>query len=382
MLRYLSAGESHGKALTAILEGMVADLSLSSDDINNELARRQKGYGRGGRMKIEKDEAQILSGVRFGKTLGSPISLLIENRDWNNWKDIMSQAPSAKSQEVTQLRPGHADLAGCLKYNQTDIRNILERASARETAARVAIGAIAKKLLSEFDIIVGSYVVQIGGVSAKNQVPSAKLLKNAEKSDVRCADDKISKQMMAEIDKAGKEGDSLGGIFEVVVLNCPPGLGSHVHPDRKLKSRLAGALMSVQAIKGVEIGLGFEASALPGSKVHDEIIYEKGKFTHKTNNAGGLEGGITNGEPIILRAAVKPIATLKKPLKSVDLKTKKAVEALVERADVCAVPAAGVVGEAVAAFEVANSLLEKFGGDSLSETKANFKNYLGQISKR
>ena len=386
MLRYLSAGESHGKALTAILEGMVANLSLSSQDINSELARRQKGYGRGGRMKIEKDEAEILSGVRLGKTLGSPISLLIRNRDWENWKDIMSLESGVSSREiVTKLRPGHADLAGCLKYNQSDIRNILERASARETAARVAVGAIAKKLLSEFEIVVGSHVVQTGTARLETgdwRLANLKdLLKKSENSDVRCTDPNASKQMMAEIDKAGKEGDSLGGIFEVVVLGCPPGLGSHVHWDRKLKTKLAAALMSIQAIKGVEIGLGFESASLPGSKVHDEIFYEKGRFTHKTNNAGGLEGGITNGESIVLRAAVKPISTLKKPLRSVDLKTKKSVEAHVERADVCAVPAAGVVGEAVVAIEVANALLEKFGGDSLEEVSANLKNYLGQMSR-
>ncbi len=386
MLRYLTAGESHGKALNAILEGMVANLSLSPEDINKELARRQKGYGRGGRMKIEKDEVQILSGVRFGKTLGSPISFLIMNIDWNSWRDIMSLESRASAPEtITKLRPGHADLAGCLKYNQKDIRNILERASARETAARVAVGAIARKLLSEFNIVVGSHVVQIGKARMENREwrmgKLQDLLKKSENSDVRCGDDKVSKQMMTEIDKARKEGDSVGGVFEVVVLGCPPGLGSHVHWDRKLKTRLAAALMSVQAVKGVEIGLGFEASSLPGSKVHDEILYEKGKFSHKTNNAGGLEGGITNGEPIVLRAAVKPIATLMKPLKSVDLKTKKVVDALVERADVCAVPAAGVVGEAVVAFEIANSMLEKFGGDSLEEIKANLRNYLGQASK-
>jgi len=382
MLRYLTSGESHGKALGAILEGMVANLTLSSEDINKELARRQMGYGRGERMKIEKDEVEILSGVRLGKTLGSPIALLIKNKDWENWEDVMSvESAKQKVEAVTNLRPGHADLAGCLKYNQKDVRNILERASARETAVRVAVGAIAKRFLSEFSIVVGSHVVQIGEARSEIGDRGLEILKKSEKSDVRCADDKASKQMMAEIDKAGKDGDSLGGIFEVVVLGCPPGLGSHVHWDRKLKTRLAAALMSIQAVKGTEIGLGFESASLPGSKVHDEIFYEKGKFVHKTNNAGGIEGGITNGEPIILRAAVKPISTLKKPLKSVDLSTKKQVQAHVERADVCAVPAAGVVGEAVIALEIANAVLEKFGGDSLEEIKLNFKNYLDLIAK-
>lgn len=357
MLRYLTAGESHGKAMTAILEGMVANLSLSAEDIDKDLARRQGGYGRGGRMKIEKDEAEILSGVRGGKTIGSPICLMIRNLDWENWEDVMTVESGDKvGPAVTNLRPGHADLAGVLKYGQTDIRNILERASARETAARVAVGAVARKFLGEFNIIVASRVVEIGGA-------------------------KTEKQMKEEIDKAEGDGDSLGGIFEVTVKNCPPGLGSHVHWDRKLKTKLAAALMSIQAVKGVEIGLGFASAGLRGSQVHDEIFYSNGKFTHKTNNAGGLEGGMSNGEPIILRAALKPIATLKKPLRSVDLKTKKPAEALVERADVCAVPAAAVIGEAVSAIEIANAMLEKFGGDSIDETRSSFDNYLKAISK-
>lgn len=357
MLRYLTAGESHGKALTAILEGMVANLALSAEDINKDLARRQGGYGRGSRMKIEKDQAEILSGVRNGKTLGSPISIMIRNLDWENWEDVMTVESGDKvGSEVTNLRPGHADLAGVLKYGQTDIRNILERASARETAARVAIGAVARKFLSTFNIIVGSRVLEIGGA-------------------------KTEKQMKEEIDKAEKDGDSLGGIFEVTIKNCPPGLGSHVHWDRKLKTKLAAALMSIQAVKGVEIGLGFACAGLRGSQVHDEIFYSNGKFTHKTNNAGGLEGGMTNGEPIILRAVLKPIATLRKPLQSVDLKTKKAVEAHIERGDVCAVEAAGVIAEAVSAIEIANAMLEKFGGDFIDETRTNFENYLKAVSK-
>jgi len=350
MLRYLTAGESHGRAINAVLEGMVADLQLSSSDINKDLARRQEGYGRGGRMKIEKDEVEILSGVRLGKTLGSPIALLIKNRDWDNWSDIMAVEKKGAVKALTGLRPGHADLSGALKYNQKDVRNILERASARETAARVAVGAIARKFLMEFNITIESRVVSVGGKGP----------------------DKIKD----EVDKAAKDGDSLGGIFEVRITGCPPGLGSHVHWDRKLKTRLAASLMSIQSIKGVEIGKGFELSGMRGSRAHDEIFVEKGRFVRKTNNAGGLEGGMTNGEPIILRAAAKPIATLKKPLKSVDIESRKPVEAHVERADVCAVPAASVIGEAVSAIDIADAVLEKFGGDSLGETLRAFKSYI------
>lgn len=344
MLRFLTAGESHGKALLAILEGMVANLPLSPDDINPELSRRQEGYGRGGRMKIEKDAVEIVAGMRKGKTMGSPIALLIPNRSTELFEQI-----------VTVPRPGHADLAGALKYNQNDIRNVLERASARETAARVAVGAVCRKFLSEFKISISSSIVHIGGK-----------LQNSE--------------WEAAIDKARENGDSLGGVFEVRVEGVPPGLGSFMQWDRRLDGRLALALTSIPAVKGVEIGLGFEQAKLPGSKVHDEIYYKDGKFFHKTNNAGGLEGGVTNGEPIILKAAMKPISTLVKPLKSVDLKTKEAVEAHVERSDVCAVEAAGVVGEAVSAFEIANAFLEKFGGDGLEETRDNFLAYQKRMS--
>ena len=383
MLRFLTAGESHGKALVAILEGMVADLPLTEKDIDKELARRQVGYGRGGRMKIEKDEAEILSGVRFGKTLGSPIALMIENRDFRNWEDIMSLLPKGQIKAVTKLRPGHADLAGALKYHQKDIRNILERASARETAARVAVGAIAKKFLSEFRISVFSHVVKIGEVRVPfEKSPEYKsVMEKAEESTLRCADKEAEKAMIDAIGIAKSEGDSLGGVFEVVVLGAPIGLGSHVHCDRRLDAKLAKAIMSIPAIKGIEIGLGFAGASLFGSKVHDEISYTKGKFIHLSNNAGGLEGGITNGEPIVIRGAMKPISTLKKPLKSVDLKTKKPCEAHVERADVCAVPSAGVVSEAAVALVIADALLEKFGGDTLSETQASFKKYLSYLSK-
>lgn len=350
MLRYLTAGESHGEALVAILEGMAANLPLSVSDINKELIRRQVGYGRGGRMKIEKDEAEILSGVRLGKTMGSPISLLIKNRDWENWKEVMA-IEEGKVEPVTKPRPGHADLAGAIKYNQKDIRNVLERASARETAARVAVGAVCKKFLSEFKLTISSQILHIGGFTSESEWKKA-------------------------IDKAKAEGDSLGGVFEIRVENVPIGLGSYVQADRRLDGRLAGGLMSIPAIKGVGVGLGFKASSPPGSKVHDEIFFEKGKFVRKTNNAGGLEGGITNGQPIIIKVAMKPISTLKKPLKTVDLATKEACEAHVERADVCALEAAAVVGEGVVAFEIAKAFLEKFGEDSLQEIKRAFESYL------
>jgi len=319
-------------------------LPLSPEDIDRDLARRQTGYGRGERMKIESDKAEILSGVRQGRTMGSPIALLIPNRSTELFEQI-----------VTVPRPGHADLAGALKFNQKDIRNVLERASARETAARVAVGAVCRKFLSEFKISVSSSVVHIGGQTSKS---------NWEKA----------------IDEARSAGDSLGGVFQIEVKNCPPGLGSYTQWDLRLDGRLAQALMSIPAIKGVEIGLGFEQTKLPGSKVHDEISYENGRFRHKTNNAGGLEGGVTNGEPVILKAAMKPISTLVKPLRSVDLKNKSAVEAHVERCDTCAVEAAAVVGEAVVAFELAQALLIKFGGDSLEEAKDNFSSYQKRLT--
>jgi chorismate synthase len=322
-------------------------------------------------MAIEVDKVEILSGIRLGKTLGSPIALMIENKDYENWKKIMpvEQDKTIFQEPVTQLRPGHADLAGCIKYDQQDIRNILERASARGTAGLVAAGAIAKKLLQEFKISVFSHVVQIGEVKAPkgNNKDYASVHRMAEKSDIRCADEKASNAMKKEIDLARADGDSVGGIFEVVVLGCPIGLGSHVHLDRRLSAKIAGSIMSIQSIKGVEIGLGFEVAGMPGSKAHDEIFIENDKWTRHSNNAGGFEGGITNGEPIVIRAAVKPIATIAKPLNSVDLITKEPVKAHVERADVCHVPAAGVIAESMAAIDIANAFLEKFGGDSVEE---------------
>jgi chorismate synthase len=384
MLRYLTAGESHGKGLTAILEGVPAGLALGEEDINRDLARRQVGYGRGARMKIERDKAEILSGVRGGETLGNPIALFIKNQDWANWEEIMSTGPDVRgaTREVTRPRPGHADLPGGMKYRHRDLRNVLERSSARETAARVAVGAIARKLLHEFGIQMASHVVEIGGVGIErgHTLTTNKIRRLSDKSDLRCVDSKAADKMKSRIDKAAKEGDSLGGIFEVKASGVPVGLGSHVHYDRKLNSRLAGAIMSIQAIKGVEIGSGFESARRPGSDVHDEIFYSKAKgFYRKSNRAGGIEGGISNGEDIVIRAAMKPIPTLRKPLRSVDINTKRSFKASVERSDVCAVPAAAVIAEAVVAFELARGMTEKFGGDSILEMKMNYESYLKSL---
>ncbi len=406
VLRYITAGESHGKALIGILEGIPSGLSISVEDIDRDLKRRQEGHGRGGRMKIESDHAEILSGVRWGKTIGSPITLLIENKDWANWQEVMSSdnppippfSKRGKGGFVTRPRPGHADLAGAIKYDSHDIRNILERSSARETAMRVALGSIAKKFLSEFNIKIGSYVIQIGKI--KVQSSEKKLLsifEKAEKSPVRCPDEEASKKMVKLIDKAVKEGNSLGGIFEVFVIGVPVGLGSHIQWDRRLDGRLAQALMSIQAIKGVEVGLGFEMSGRFGSEVMDEIFYApspspsplegKGRvggppgFYRKTNYAGGIEGGMTNGMAIILRAAMKPIPTQRKPLQSVDIITKETVKAAYERSDICAVPAAGVIGEAMVALTIADAFLEKFGGDSIAEVKRNYDSYINYVKK-
>jgi chorismate synthase len=394
-LRFFTSGESHGRGLIGILDGVPSGFAVSSRDIDRDLKRRQGGYGRGGRMEIESDHAEILSGVRWGKTLGSPVSLLIENRDWKNWESGMS-ADSSFADSISPVirpRPGHADLAGALKYNQRDARNILERSSARETAMRVGLGAIAKKLLSEFGIIIGSFVVQIGSqkTEAGNENAEKKKLSElfgeAEKSPVRCPDAGASKKMVRLIDKAKKEGNSLGGVFKVFITGLPPGLGSHTQWDRKIDGKLAQALMSIQAMKGVEIGKGFEICGMPGSQVMDEIFYRaknKGElpkgFFRKTNNAGGIEGGMTNGMPVVVRVAMKPIPTLRKPLMSVDLNTKRSFSAAYERSDVCAVPAAAVVGEAMAALVIAGEFLEKFGGDSREETERNYKSYMSYLN--
>jgi chorismate synthase len=384
-LRFLTAGESHGKALTGIIEGIPAGLSLSAKDMDADLKRRQAGHGRGGRMKIESDRAEILSGVRWGLTLGSPITVLVKNRDWENWKTGMSpeKKHAGSLEAVTRPRPGHADLAGALKYGEHDIRNILERSSARETAMRVALGAVAKKFLSEFGIRLGSYVTRIGAASLKNRSsedPEA-LFDKAESSPVRCPDRKLSNTMVKLIDTAAKLGDSLGGEFEVFAIGVPPGLGSHIQWDRRLDGRLAQAMMSIQAIKGVETGLGFEAAKRFGSEVMDEISEASPPFTRKSNNAGGLEGGMTNGMPLVVRAAMKPIPTQRKPLRSVDIVTKQRVEAAYERSDVCAVPAAAVIGEAMAALVLADAVLEKFGGDGMAETRRNFEQYMEAVSR-
>ncbi len=386
MLRYLTAGESHGELLMGIIEGMPAGLLIRVTDIDRDLARRQVGYGRGGRMKIEKDSVKIYTGVRWGRTLGSPIGLMIRNKDWENWRDKMSPDPMFlnTAEPVTRPRPGHADLPGALKYGVTDIRNILERSSARETAMRVAVGSVAKRLLAEFGIEVVSHVLSIGGVFAK--VPKASfqdIRKRAEASELRCADHEAEKRMMKKIDEAMAAGDTLGGVFELIITGAPVGLGSHVHWDRKLDGRLAAALMSIQAIKGVEVGAGFGVAYKPGSQVHDEILWSRKEgFFRKTNMAGGIEGGMSNGEAIVLRAAMKPIPTLYKPLRSVDMASKKPFKASIERSDACAVPAAGVVAEAAAAFELATAMIEKFGGDSIEEMKRNYHGYDRNLKMR
>ncbi len=389
MLRFLTAGESHGQALLGILEGVPAGLPISAQEINIQLRRRQAGYGRGPRMKIEADEVEILSGVRWGRSLGSPIALLIRNRDWPNWAQGMSPsgAHSGSIPAITRPRPGHAGLPGVLKYAQEDIRNVLERSSARETAMRVALGAVARKLLGTFGIKVGSFVLSIGGAAMELSQqalaePQAleRLSEEAEASEVRCPDREASERMKARIDQARAEGDSLGGQFLVFALGLPPGLGSHVHHDRRLDGRLAQAVMSVQAIKAVEVGLGTELAHRKGSESMDEILYEPHRgFFRRSNRMGGLEGGMTNGMPLILRASMKPIPTLKKPLRSVELRGKEAVEAAYERSDVCAVEAASVVAEAMVCLTLAEAFLEKFGGDSLKETERNYHAYLQTV---
>jgi chorismate synthase len=379
MIRYLTAGESHGKALVGIVEGMPAGVEISSAYINHQLWRRQQGYGRGGRMKIEMDTVEILSGVRFGKTIGSPIALVIQNRDWRNWTEKMAvEGNGAGIEKITVPRPGHADYAGAKKYGFDDIRNVIDRSSARETAMRVACCTIARKLLEDCRIFIGSHVLSIGPILIKDRKKIDKLIlryaenaclvsKEADGSDVRILDKSAEAKAITAIKKAKKAGDTLGGVFEVIVSGVPVGLGSYVQYDRKLDGMLAQALMSIQAIKGVEIGEGFANAAKFGSDIHDEFMLKNRNIIRKTNRAGGMEGSMTNGEMIVLHAAMKPIATLVKPLQAVDLKTKKMVQSRYERSDVCAVPAASVIGEAVIAPVLANALLEKFGGDSLKE---------------
>jgi chorismate synthase len=395
MLRYFTAGESHGPCLTMIIDGVPAGFSIDISKINHDLWRRQQGYGRGGRMLIEKDEVQTRSGIRWGETLGSPVALGIENRDWKNWTKKMSPIPEDRDEKiaVTKPRPGHADLTGVLKYDRSDIRDVLERASARDTVSRTAVGSFSKQLLSPFGIRIMGYIRSIGNVPSKTaELSFEEIYARAEESPVRTADKEAEARMIELIEECKKNGDTLGGVFEVVALGLPPGMGTHTQWDRKLDGRLAQALMSIQAIKGVEIGLGFEMARRRGSQVHDEIFFDPAKmvtegtprivptgFYRGSNNSGGTEGGMTNGAPLIVRVAMKPISTLMSPLQSVDLRSKRPADASVERSDVCAAPAAAVVGESVVAFELANAFLEKFGGDSLREIKRNYESYLEQI---
>ena len=390
MLRFETAGESHGQALVAIVSGLPAGLPVDFGYINRELKRRQGGYGRGGRMKIESDTAQFLSGVRHGQTIGSPITIQIENRDWANWQDAMAvedrPESRAKYKPLSPPRPGHADLAGCLKFNFREARYVLERASARETAARVACGGLAKVFLKQFGIEVASHVIAVGRVALDgDDVPFESILALRERDEIRmnCVDAAVEEKMMKEVDRATEARDTLGGTFEVVAHAVPPGLGSLAQWNERLDGLLAQAVMSIQAVKGVEVGSGIENSARFGSEVHDEIGYDRrvSRFTRKTNRAGGLEGGITNGEDVVVRGYLKPISTLRRPLESVDFESKEAVKAAYERSDVCVVPAAGVVSEAMVALVLAGALLTKFGGDSLEETERNFNSYLEQVKK-
>ncbi|MED4882551.1 chorismate synthase [Bacillus smithii] len=371
-MRYLTAGESHGPQLTAIIEGLPAGMPLTAEDINIELSRRQKGYGRGRRMQIEKDQVQIKGGVRHGLTLGSPVALVVENKDWKHWTNIMGieapEQPEETKRKVTRPRPGHADLNGGIKYGQRDMRNVLERSSARETTVRVAAGAVAKKLLKLLGIEIASHVVEIGGVKAKNlRYKSIKELQEVtEQSPVRCFDSEAEKEMMKAIDQAKEKGDSIGGIVEVVAEGMPAGVGSYVHYDRKLDAKIAAAIVSINAFKGVEFGIGFEAAGKFGSEVHDEIIWDEERgFSRKTNRLGGFEGGMTTGMPIVVRGVMKPIPTLYKPLQSVDIDTKEPFSASIERSDSCAVPAASVVAEAVVAWELAAAIVDQFYSDRM-----------------
>ncbi len=388
MLRYFTSGESHGEALVAFLSGMPAGLAVDQAFVDRELWRRQQGFGRGGRMKIETDRAHFLSGVHHGKTIGSPIAVMLANRDWENWKEALpvEAGDPAKHKRVASPRPGHADLAGALKYDFTEARYVLERASARESAARVAIGALAKLLLRELGVEVLSHVIAVGAVSiAEREIPWEQIEPLAKKDEVllSCADAEAEQLMKGEVDKVLRTGDSVGGVFEVVARGVPPGLGTYVQWDERLDALLAAAVMSLQAVKAVEIGSGILAAGSPGSAVHDEIGYESDAgfagFTRTRNNAGGLEGGVSNGQEIRVRGYLKPISTLRRPLKSVDFETREPVKAAYERSDVCVVPAAGVAAEAMVALTLARCALEKFGGDSMKETRRNFLGYLEQL---
>src|SRR5712664_3318796 len=384
MLRWLTAGESHGPQLTVIMEGVPAGLEISEEDLRRDLARRQGGHGRGGRQQIETDVARIVSGVRGGVTIGSPITLVLENRDHVNWTAQMGASKEGFAPKpITRLRPGHADLAGALKYGHTDVRNVLGRSSARETATRVAAGGVARKLLGHVGVEILSFTQSIGrtDIGFEGVDPDTVTVEEIEASLVRCPDPEASQRMVADIDEVGERGDTLGGTFRIIARGVPLGLGSYVHWDRKLDGRLAQAVLSINAIKAVEFGAGFEGAARRGSQFHDQIDYEGGKFRHLTNRAGGLTGGVTNGEPIDLRVAIKPISTMKKPMQSVDLKTKEKVEAHYERSDVCVVPAAGVIGEAMVAITLAGAFLEKFGGDSMKEIDRNYRGFIEALGR-
>jgi len=402
MLRFSTAGESHGESLVALLSGLPAGIPVDQSFLDHELWRRQQGYGRGGRMRIEKDTAHILSGVRHGHTIGSPIAMTLANNDWKNWEEILpvAEGDPSKHKSVTSPRPGHADLAGALKYNFPDARYILERASARESAARVACGAVAKMLLRALKIEVASHVTRVGGAELSREATFKEIAALASRDEVllACVDPESEARMKAEVDVALRTGDTIGGIFEVVVHGLPPGIGTHVNWDERLDGLLAQAVMSLQAVKAVELGRGVTAASSPGSKVHDAITYSSGdvgeltdggpadghsftKFTREHNNAGGLEGGISNGEDLVIRGYLKPISTLRRPLASVSFETREATKASYERSDVCVVPAAGVAAEAMVALTVARSLIEKFGGDSLHELHRNYTGYCHQISK-
>jgi chorismate synthase len=394
MLRFCTAGESHGEALVAVLSGIPAGIEIDQEFINRELWRRQQGYGRGGRMRIERDTAHFLSGVRHGKTIGSPISLRIENRDWKNWEEALpvGAGDPAKHKRVASPRPGHADLAGAIKYNLPEARYVLERASARESAARVAVGAVAKLLLKSIECEVLSHVIAVGKANSENSPEWGRLRALAQKDEIllNCADEEAEQRMKAEVDQALRTGDSVGGIFEVIGHHVPPGLGTYANWDERLDAQLAAAVMSLQAVKAVEIGRGVHAAVSFGSEVHDAISYAQPtqngddrftRFTREHNNAGGIEGGISNGEDIVVRGYLKPISTLRRPLESVDFATREPVKAAYERSDVCVVPAAGVAGEAMVALTLAKVALEKFGGDSLTELERNHRSYLKQIAE-
>jgi chorismate synthase len=395
MLRFTTAGESHGQALVSILEGMPAGLPLLASHVDTELARRQQGYGRGRRMQIERDTVELLSGVRAGETIGSPIAMLVRNRDWKNWQEIMDPAPRAEDaggaprrRAVTRVRPGHADLTGLLKYDREDARDILERASARETTARVAAGAVARRLLTELGVSIGSHLVHLGGVEARRPDPLPVPLNEAsDASQLRTLDAEAERAMIERIDAAKRAGNTLGGICEVIADGLPVGLGSHVSWDRKLDGRLGAAIMSIPAVKGVEIGMGFQAARVTGAEVHDEITLAPGRtragnVRRTSNRAGGLEGGMTTGEPLVVRVAMKPISTLMRPLGTIDVATGESASAVAERSDVTAVPAMGVIAEAMTALVLADAMLEKFGGDSLAEIQRNLDGYLSHVAAR